>query len=124
MSQLEQKLKMYSSLREESNYESFEESEISDDFSFNSLQPRKYGIRVARRKAIFESLNSDFSSTASTSSESSPRLARRPFNASCRNFLAFQTKERTLKKKCYIGNTDLKVNIVFVCLIVLIHILI
>jgi len=110
VSQLEQKLKMYSSLREESNYESFEESEISDDFSFNSLQPRKYGMRVARRKAIFESLNSDFSSTASTSSESSPGLARRPLNASCRNFLAFQTKERTLKKKCYIGTTDLKVS--------------
>ena len=86
------------SIREKSTYESFEEN----DFSFNSLQPMQYGVRVARRKAIFESLSSDISSTSSTSStssESSPRLARRALNASCRNFLAFQTKDKTLKNK-------------------------
>ena len=86
------------SIREKSTYESFEEN----DFSFNSLQPMQYGVRVARRKAIFESLSSDISSTSSTSStssESSPRLARRALNASCRNFLAFQTKDKTLKTK-------------------------
>ena len=86
---------MYSSLREESNFDRIEET----DYGFSSLQPRQYGVRVARRKAIFESLSSDISSNTSTSSESSPRLTRKPFNASCRNFLAFQTKERTVKDK-------------------------
>ena len=88
---------MYStSAREERTYQSFEE----DAFSFKSLQPRQYGIRVARRKATFESLSSDISSTSSTSStpaDSSPRIARRSLNASCRNFLAYQTKNKTLK---------------------------
>ena len=84
-------------MSEESNFDSFDESEFSNDFSFASLQPKKYGLRVARRKAIFESLNSDISSTASTSSESSPRLARKTLNASCRNFLAFQTQEKAFK---------------------------
>ena len=86
---------MFSSLREESSFHRIEEA----DYGFSSLQPRQYGVRVARRKAIFESLSSDISSNTSTSSESSPRLARKPFNASCRNFLAFQTKERVAKNK-------------------------
>ena len=109
---------MFSSLREESSYESLEEEEINDNYSFHSLQPRKYGARVARRKAIFESLSSstDVSSTASsTSSESSPRLARKALNASCRNFLAFQSKEKASDMKassyedgCF-DSADLKV---------------
>jgi len=90
-------------VHDENSYDSFEESDLSAEVSFRSLQPRKYGTRVARRKAIFESLSSDVSSTASTSSENSPRLSRRRLNASCRNFLAFQTKDKAPKKtKCSI----------------------
>ena len=89
---------MYSSLTAlETSCDSYDEREIN----LTSLQPRLYGVRVARRKAIFESLSSDISSTASsTSSECSPRLARKSLNASCRNFLAFQAQEKKLEADC------------------------